>query len=205
MPNYRVSMAEVIIPATNLSQQISTAGTEASGTGNMKFMANGALTIGTMDGANIEIAEEVGAENMFIFGNNEEEISALKSTYDPFSAVLANEKIKEMVDLLFSGFFNVNEPNIFEPLRRSLFEEGDRYYLFADLPSYITMHHKARTLYQEDRGEFNRRAVLNIAKSGKFSSDRTITEYAEEIWHVQRCPVERDLNGDTVLADAAKR
>ncbi len=205
MPNYRVSMAEVIIPAANLSQQISTAGTEASGTGNMKFMANGALTIGTMDGANIEIAEEVGEENMFIFGNSEAQIAALKATYNPFSAVLANEKIKEMVDLLFSGFFNVNEPNIFEPLRRSLFEEGDRYYLFADLPSYIGAHHKARTLYREERNEFGRRAVLNIAKSGKFSSDRTIAEYAGDIWHVQGCPVERDLNGDTVLADATKR
>lgn len=204
MPNYRVSMAEMIIPATNLSQQISTAGTEASGTGNMKFMANGALTIGTMDGANIEIAEEAGVENLFIFGKTEDEIAALKSTYNPFTAVLADEKIKEMVDLLFSGYFNVNEPNIFEPIRRSLFEEGDRYYHFADLPSYIEMHHKARTLYQHDRRLFNEKAVLNIARSGKFSSDRTIAEYASDIWGVKSCPVERDLNGDTVLADAAK-
>ena len=116
MPNYRVSMAEMIIPATNLSQQISTAGTEASGTGNMKFMANGALTIGTMDGANIEIAEEAGVENLFIFGKTEDEIAALKSTYNPFTAVLADEKIKEMVDLLFSGYFNVNDLRTDPPL-----------------------------------------------------------------------------------------
>jgi starch phosphorylase len=205
MPNYRVSMAEMIIPATNLSQQISTAGTEASGTGNMKFMANGALTIGTMDGANIEIAEEVGAENMFIFGKTEDEIAALSSTYNPFTAVFENPKIKELVDLLFSGFFNVNEPNIFEPLRRALFDEGDRYYHFADLPSYTIMHRKARELYKEDRKEYNRRAVLNIAKSGKFSSDRTIGEYANDIWNAKPCKVERDLNGDTVLADATKK
>ena len=205
MPNYRVSMAEMIIPATNLSEQISTAGTEASGTGNMKFMANGALTIGTMDGANVEIAEEVGKENMFIFGNTEDQIAKLSLGYDPFSRVLADEQIKRIVDLLFSGYFNVNEPNIFEPLRRSLFEEGDRYYHFADLGMYRDAHRSARELYTLDKVEWNRRAVLNISASGKFSSDRTIAQYAKEIWDIKPCPVEKDLSIDTALADAAKR
>jgi starch phosphorylase len=205
MPNYRVSMAEVIIPATDLSQQISTAGTEASGTGNMKFMANGALTIGTMDGANIEIAEEVGAQNMFIFGKTEEEISALSATYNPFVAVLEDPAIKEVIDLLFSGYFNVNEPNIFEPLRRALFDEGDRYYHFADLPSYARAHQNARELYLTERDTYASRGVLNVAKSGKFSSDRTIGDYAREIWNVTPCPVKRDSNGDTILTDAVKK
>ena len=205
MPNYRVSMAELIIPATNLSEQISTAGTEASGTGNMKFMANGALTIGTMDGANVEIAEEVGKENMFIFGNTEEQIAKLSLGYDPFSRVLADEEIKRIVDLLFSGYFNVNEPNIFEPLRKSLFEEGDRYYHFADLGMYRDAHRSARELYTLDKAEWNRRAVLNISASGKFSSDRTIAQYAKEIWDIEPCPVEKDTSIDTALADAAKR
>jgi len=205
MPNYRVSMAELIIPATNLSEQISTAGTEASGTGNMKFMANGALTIGTMDGANVEIAEEVGSENMFIFGHTEEQITKLSLGYDPFSRVMADEQIKRIVDLLFSGYFNVNEPNIFEPLRRSLFEEGDRYYHFADLGMYRDAHRMARELYKSDNMEWNRRAVLNISASGKFSSDRTIAQYAKDIWDIAPCPVEKDTSLDTALADAAKR
>jgi len=205
MPNYRVSMAELIIPATNLSEQISTAGTEASGTGNMKFMANGALTIGTMDGANVEIAEEVGSENMFIFGHTEEQITKLSLGYDPFSRVMADEQIKRIVDLLFSGYFNVNEPNIFEPLRRSLFEEGDRYYHFADLGMYRDAHRMARELYKSDKMEWNRRAVLNISASGKFSSDRTIAQYAKDIWDIAPCPVEKDTSLDTALADAAKR
>ena len=205
MPNYRVSMAEIVIPATNLSQQISTAGTEASGTGNMKFMCNGALTIGTMDGANVEIAEEVGKENMFIFGHTEEQIAKLSHTYDPFSTVMADKEIKKAIDLLFSGYFNVNEPNIFEPLRRSLFEEGDRYYHFADLRMYSEAHRTARELYATDGMEWNRRATLNVASSGKFSSDRTIAEYANDIWNIKACPVAKDTGDDTALQDAKKR
>lgn len=205
MPNYRVSMAEIIIPATNLSQQISTAGTEASGTGNMKFMCNGALTIGTMDGANIEIAEEAGSDNMFIFGHTEEQIASISHTYNPFSVVLADSEIKAGIDLLFSGYFNVNEPNIFEPLRKSLFEEGDRYYHFADLRMYSDAHRNARELYKGNSTEWNRRAVLNVAASGKFSSDRTITQYAQDIWNIQACPVDKINGKDTALQDAIKR
>jgi starch phosphorylase len=202
MPNYRVTMAEKIIPATNLSEQISTAGTEASGTGNMKFMCNGALTIGTMDGANVEIAQEAGKDNLFIFGHTEEEIAAMRSSYDPYSWVINDPEIKKVVDLIVSGYFNVNEPNIFEPLRRALFDRGDRYFHFADLRDYADTHERARKLYFSDPDEWNRKAILNIAASGKFSSDRTIREYADEIWHVKPCHIELDPNSDTVLADA---
>ncbi len=205
MPNYRVTMAERIIPATNLSEQISTAGTEASGTGNMKFMCNGALTIGTMDGANIEIAQEAGAENLYIFGHTEEEISKLKGTYDPYSWVSKDPEIKKVVDLFLSGYFNVNEPGIFDPLQKSLFENGDKYFHFADLRMYADTHEKARNLYKGNSSEWNQKAILNIASSGKFSSDRTINEYATDIWHIKPCPVEKDLDSESALEDAAKR
>lgn len=205
MPNYRVTMAENIIPATDLSEQISTAGTEASGTGNMKFMCNGALTIGTMDGANIEMAQEAGKENLFIFGHTEQEIEQLKGHYDPYEWVMRDPQIRKVVDLVTSGYFNINEPGIFDPLRKSLFEEGDKYFHFADLRMYADTHRDARDLYHKDRREWNRKAIVNIASSGKFSSDRTITEYANEIWKVSPCPVERDLERDDALADAAKR
>jgi starch phosphorylase len=204
LPNYRVTMAESIIPASNLSEQISTAGTEASGTGNMKFMVNGALTIGTLDGANIEIAEEVGKENMFIFGHTEQEIAALKGHYDPYEWVTKDDSIKEAVKLMLSGFFNVNEPNIFEPIRKSLFDQGDRYFLFADLAMYRDAHKAALDLYRDDREAWNRKAVLNIASSGKFSSDRTITEYANDIWHLKKCPVQMNTDKDDAIANAKK-
>ncbi|AEC01474.1 glycogen/starch/alpha-glucan phosphorylase [Parasphaerochaeta coccoides] len=202
MPNYRVTMAESIIPAANISEQISLAGTEASGTGNMKFMCNGALTIGTMDGANVEIAAEAGRDNIFIFGHTEEEITSLKATYSPREWVDKNPLTRHVVELLDSGYINVNEPAIFAPLRRSLFEEGDRYMLFADMGSYVETHDKVRTLYAENRTEWNRKAILNIAASGKFSSDRTIMEYAQDIWNAKPCPVELDDSGDTILKDA---
>lgn len=204
MPNYRVTMAENIIPATNLSQQISTAGTEASGTGNMKFMANGALTIGTLDGANVEMAEEVGRENMFIFGNTEKEIAELSTTYNPYNYILDNPEIKRVVDLINSGYFNINEPNIFDPIIKSLLEYGDKYFLFADLEMYSTAHTAARTLYKENRQEWNKRAILNIAASAKFSSDRTINEYANDIWNVKTCKVATAPQKETALEKAIK-
>lgn len=202
LPNYRVTMAERIIPATNLSEQISTAGTEASGTGNMKFMINGALTIGTLDGANIEMAQEAGRENLFIFGHTEEEIEALRPTYRPMEWVNKDEGIKEAINLLLSGFFNINEPNIFEPLRKSLFEQGDRYFTFADLAMYRDEHKAASELYHQDKKTWNEKAILNIASSAKFSSDRTITEYATEIWHLDKCPVQKDIHNETALTNA---
>ncbi len=202
MPNYRVSMAEKIIPATNLSEQISTAGTEASGTGNMKFMANGALTIGTLDGANVEMAEEVGRENMFIFGNTEEEIAALSSSYNPYDYILNNQSIKNIIDLVNSGYFNIGEPHIFDRLSKSLLEEGDKYFLFADLDMYSIAHSKARDLYKNNKDDWNRKAILNIASSAKFSSDRTILEYANDIWNVKPCPIKRAAQKENAVENA---
>ena len=197
-------MAESIIPAANISEQISTAGTEASGTGNMKFMVNGALTIGTLDGANVEIAEEVGKDNIFIFGHTEEEISALAPTYKAMDWVEKDEDIRSMIELVDSGYFSINEPHIFQPLKDSLFGgANDRYYLFADLRMYHDMHEKAVEMYRDHRDDWNRMAVINIASSGKFSSDRTIKEYASDIWHVKPCKVKKSKT-DSVLEDAKK-
>lgn len=203
MPNYRVSMAEKIIPATNISQQISTAGMEASGTGNMKFMCNGALTLGTLDGANIEIMEEAGKDNIFIFGHNAEEVAQLRSSYDPYDWCFQDEEIKQAMDLILSGYFNISEPGIFEPLRRTLFDEGDKYMHFADLGSYRDTHEKVRNTYR-DQKVWNRMAVMNIATSAKFSSDRTIKQYADEIWKVSPCTIERREIPNLYLDDAKK-
>lgn len=188
IPNYRVSLAEKIIPAADLSEQISTAGTEASGTGNMKFMCNGAITIGTMDGANIEIVKEAGRENEIVFGLTAEEAAKLKPVYDPNEYYRNDPEIKEAVDLIFSGYFNPDEPGIFDPLKTMLFDEGDTFMHLADLRSYSDAHEKALELYGK-RTEWNKKAVLNIASAGKFSSDRTITEYTRDIWHLKKCSV----------------
>ena len=205
LPNYRVTMAESLIPATDLSEQISTAGFEASGTGNMKFMCNGALTIGTMDGANVEMAEEVGKENMFIFGHSADEIEDLKYSYDPYSWIQKDAEIKKAIDLFLSDYFNVMEKGIFEPLRRALLDEGDRYFNFADLRDYNDAHQKATTMYATDKDEWARKAILNIAYSGKFSSDRTILEYANDIWKVKRYPIDRDESATSTMKSARKR
>ncbi len=204
LPNYRVTMAEYLIPATDLSQQISTAGFEASGTGNMKFMCNGALTIGTMDGANIEMAEEVGRQNMFIFGHSAEEVERMRPQYDPYDWISRDPEIKKGLDLLFSGYFNVMEPHIFEPLRQALMQE-DRYFHIADLRSYTNTHSEATFLYANNRNEWARKAILNIAAGGKFSSDRTITEYANDIWKVKRVPVEKDQSDSSTIQSARKK
>ncbi|CAM2065345.1 Alpha-1,4 glucan phosphorylase [Sulfidibacter corallicola] len=189
LPNYRVTLAEKLIPATDVSEQISTAGTEASGTGNMKFMLNGALTVGTLDGANVEMAEEVGSENMFIFGLNAQEAKDLGEHYNPYDYYQRNEEVREALDLIFSDHFSVLERGIFEPIRHSLLEGGDRYLLLADLPAYAEAQQRIQKLYR-DREEWTRRAVLNTASSGKFSSDRTIAEYARDIWKVEPCRVD---------------
>lgn len=190
LPNYRVTLAEKLIPATEVSEQISTAGTEASGTGNMKFMLNGALTIGTLDGANVEMAQEVGKENMFIFGLDAAEAKQLSENYDPYAYYHQDEEVREALDLIFSDHFSILERGIFEPIRHSLLEGGDRYLLLADLPAYRAAQAEVQRIYQ-DREEWTRRAVLNTACSGKFSSDRTIGEYARDIWRVKPCPVKR--------------
>jgi starch phosphorylase len=186
IPNYRVSLAEKIIPATDLSEQISTAGTEASGTGNMKFMCNGALTIGTLDGANIEIAEEAGKENLFLFGLKADEAEELIPRYNPLEFLEQDDEMREAVELLFSGHFNFAEPGIFDPLRDMLLkgarDGGDRYLHLADLRSYADAQARAEKIYREEPEQWKRMAILNIASAGKFSSDRTIADYSEEIW-----------------------
>jgi starch phosphorylase len=204
LPNYRVTMAEHLIPATDLSEQISTAGFEASGTGNMKFMCNGALTIGTMDGATVEMAEEVGREHMFIFGHTADEIERMRAQYDPYEWVTRDPEIRKIMDLFLSGYFNVMEPNIFDPLRQSLLND-DRYFHFADLRSYADAHDEATFLYANNRDLWAKKAILNIAASGKFSSDRTIMEYANDIWKTRRCPIDRDVSASSTLRSARKR
>ncbi|MDD3823570.1 MAG: glycogen/starch/alpha-glucan phosphorylase, partial [Sphaerochaetaceae bacterium] len=204
LPNYRVTMAERLIPATDLSEQISTAGFEASGTGNMKFMCNGALTIGTMDGATVEMAEEVGREHMFIFGHSADEIERMRADYDPYDWIARDPEIRKVMELFLSGYFNVMEPNIFDPLRKALLDE-DKYFHFADLRSYADAHDEATFLYANNRDAWARKAILNIAASGKFSSDRTIMEYANDIWKTRRCPIDRDESASSTLRSARKQ
>lgn len=202
LSNYRVSLAERIMPAANISEQISTAGTEASGTGNMKFMANGALTLGTLDGANIEIKEEVGDENIFIFGLTADEVETLQPRYNPYEYYLNDPEIKAAMDLLFSGYFNFGEPGIFEPIRDSIFAKGDKYFHMADLRSYADAQDRVVALYKK-QAEWNKQAILNVAYSGKFSSDRTISEYAKEIWNVKPVPIAKIDESDTGILDEA--
>ena len=204
LPNYRVTMAERLIPATDLSEQISTAGFEASGTGNMKFMCNGALTIGTMDGATVEMAEEVGREHMFIFGHSADEIERMRPQYDPYDWITRDPEIRKAMDLFLSVYFNVMEPHIFDPLRQALLNE-DRYFHFADLRSYADAHDEATFLYANNNDLWAKKAILNIAASGKFSSDRTIMEYANDIWKAKRCPIDRDESASSTLRAARKR
>jgi glycogen phosphorylase len=183
-PNYEVSAAELLFPGSDLSEQISTAGTEASGTGNMKMALNGALTIGTLDGANVEIKEEVGDENIFIFGLTTDEVALTKASgYNPWDYYNSNAELKQVLDMIASGFFSVEEPNRYQAIFDNLLHKGDHYLLLADYASYIAAQDSVNTLYQ-DQEEWSRRAILNVARVGKFSSDRTIGEYAKNIWHV---------------------
>ena len=205
MPNYRVTMAESVIPATNISEQISTAGLEASGTGNMKFMLNGALTIGTLDGANVEIAQEAGNDNVFIFGHTEDQISAMRGNYNPYDFINADPEIRAAVDLIRSNFFNVGEQHVFDQLFGDIFDRGDRYFIFADLRMYADRRQELLNLYRDDFATFNSKAVINVASSGKFSSDRTIREYASQIWNTGSCPVPLNPDIDTSLEDAKKK
>ncbi|HXC93519.1 MAG TPA: glycogen/starch/alpha-glucan phosphorylase, partial [Geobacteraceae bacterium] len=183
LANYNVSLAEMIFPAADLSEQISTAGTEASGTGNMKFTLNGALTIGTLDGANIEIMEEVGEENIFIFGMNSGEVANLRENYSPRDWYNSNPELKTVIDMIGGGDFSPDAPNPFQPVIQSLLADGDFYMLLADFASYQTAHEDAGRIYL-DRQEWLRRSIINTAGVGKFSSDRTIQEYARKIWGV---------------------
>ncbi len=185
LPDYRVSLAEAIIPAADLSEQISTAGMEASGTGNMKMTMNGALTVATWDGANIEIAEEVGLENIYIFGLRAEEIRAMQmqGLYNPREYYERDPRIKRVLDSLLQDRFAQNEPGMFRWIFDELVNRGDRYFHLADLPAYIEVNEEIDRDFQ-DRDKWLRMAVLNTARSVKFSSDRTISEYARDIWHI---------------------
>lgn len=184
IPNYGVSMAEMIIPAADLSQQISTAGTEASGTGNMKLACNGALTIGTLDGANIEIREAVGEENIFIFGNTSEQVEQIRMAgYQPRDIYESNAELKQALDQIRDGFFSPGEPGRFQSVYDSLVNYGDRFLLLADYASYIAAQEQVDTLYRQPL-RWTRTAIHNVASMGNFSSDRAIAEYAREIWHV---------------------
>ncbi len=183
VPNYSVTNAQRIIPATELSEQISTAGYEASGTGNMKFALNGALTIGTLDGANMEIREEVGAGNFFLFGLTANELAQAKAGYNPWRCYERDENIRKIINQLSEGYFSPADRGLFRPLVRSLMDH-DSYFVIADCASYIECQDRVARAYGE-KGHWARMSVLNVARSGKFSSDRAVREYAEKIWKLQ--------------------
>jgi len=194
MENYRVSLAEKLIPAADISEQISTAGKEASGTGNMKFMLNGALTIGTMDGANVEIHEEVGEENIFIFGMTADEVIALtkSGTYSPWDEYNMNYNLRTALTEFINGTLSPEDHNLFRELYESLLNgyggsRADEYYILKDFQSYSNAQFKVDEAYKDQR-RWAKSAIINTAKSGKFSSDRTIQQYAKEIWGI--APVE---------------
>jgi len=189
MPDYCVSLAEHLIPASDVSNQISTAGYEASGTSNMKFMMNGALTIGTRDGATIEMAAEAGEDNFFLFGLTAEQIISSRQWYNPQWHYEHEPEIRNALDLAFSEFFNRHETGVFQPLRDMLLTHGDRYMHLADLTSYLEADDRLCREYATPN-EWARKSILNIAGSGKFSSDRTIAEYTADIWNVKPCPIQ---------------
>ena len=188
LPEYNVSLAERLIPASDVSNQISTAGYEASGTSNMKFMMNGALTVGTLDGATIEMAEEAGKENLFLFGLTVEQVQNSQSWYNPHWHYDHEPETRAALDLIFSNHLSRNEPGVFEPLRDTLLTSGDHYMHLADLTSYCQAQDRLGALYSAPTHRA-RKAILNVGSSGKFSSDRTIKEYATEIWKAETCPI----------------
>jgi glycogen phosphorylase len=190
LPNYRVSAMEIICPGADLSEQISTAGKEASGTGNMKFMMNGALTIGTLDGANIEIREEVGDENFFLFGLTEEQVEASRNHYNPCTIIEQDEDLKRVMNLLEWAHFNQFEPGIFDAVIGSMKSQHDPWMTIADFRSFVDAQKKVESAYQ-DTERWTRMSILNCAASGKFSTDRTITEYNNEIWKLTPVRVDK--------------
>lgn len=189
LPNYRVSLAEFMFPAADVSEQISTAGLEASGTGNMKFALNGALTIGTMDGANIEMAEEIGADHMFIFGLSVDEVKAVKEDgYTSYDYYYKSPELKEVLDWLDTDFFTPGKPGLLGDIKRSLLEWGDEYLCLADYDSYVAAHKEVDRLYR-DQSAWAEKAILNVAGMGKFNSDRSIEDYVKRIWHLEKFPL----------------
>ena len=205
LPEYDVTLAERLIPASDVSNQISTAGYEASGTSNMKFMMNGALTVGTRDGATIEMAEEAGEENFFLFGLTAEQVASSRSWYDPRWHYEHDSETRAALDLIFSDYFSRNEPGVFAPLRDVLLTHGDYYMHLADLKSYLDADQRLDELYADPNG-WARKVILNVAGSGKFSSDRTIAEYAADIWKAEPCPViwSPDASAPSATSSATK-
>ena len=187
IPDYRVSIMEIIAPGTDLSEQISTAGKEASGTGNMKFMMNGAVTIGTLDGANIEIRDQAGADNFFLFGLTAEAVEAARGQYDPNALIHHNPDLQAVMGLLESGHFSQFEPGVFEPIARAIRSPQDPWMTAADFADYVRAQENAAAAYQ-DPARWQRMAILNTAHSGRFSSDRTIAEYNSDIWNLKAVP-----------------
>jgi len=187
LPDYRVSAMEVICPAAELSEQISTAGKEASGTGNMKFMMNGALTIGTLDGANIEIREEAGDDNFFLFGLTAEEVEATRGHYDPAAIVAADDDLRRVVELLCCNHFNLFAPGLFQPIVDAILNPHDPWLTVADFRSYVDAQERVAEAYR-DQDAWTRMSIINTATSGKFSSDRTIMEYNRDVWGLSHIP-----------------
>ncbi|MDH4057033.1 MAG: glycogen/starch/alpha-glucan phosphorylase, partial [Gammaproteobacteria bacterium] len=190
-PDYNVSAMELICPAADLSEQISTAGKEASGTGNMKFMMNGALTIGTLDGANVEIREAVGADNFFLFGLTVDEIEKLRGQYDPQAIIAADDDFQRVMHLLESGHFNRFEPGLMDGVSRSIREPADAWMTAADFRSFIDAQVLAAAAYT-DTDRWTKMSILNTAASGQFSTDRTMRDYNDDIWRLE--PIK--LNGN---------
>ncbi|SPD73640.1 glycogen phosphorylase [uncultured Desulfobacterium sp.] len=185
LPNYCISQAEKVVPAADLSEQISTAGMEASGTGNMKMSLNGALTIGTLDGANVEIMEEVGRENIFIFGLTAEEVIRLRNGgYNPRDYYLYDQELKRVLDMIAEGYFSTSQPGLFSPIIRALLDQGDYFLVLADYHSYIKVQEEVSMVFK-NTDDWARRSILNTAQMGKFSSDRAVKEYADKIWQVE--------------------
>ncbi|AXY68093.1 glycogen/starch/alpha-glucan phosphorylase [Thermosynechococcus sichuanensis E542] len=201
LPDYNVTLGQRVYPAADLSQQISTAGYEASGTGNMKFALNGALTIGTLDGANVEIREEVGAENFFLFGNTVEQLQELwRNGYRPWEFANSNPMLKRVLDLIGSGYFSHGDTALFRPIVEHLWQ-NDRYCLLADYQSYVDCHQQVLQVYQ-DQAQWTKMSILNVARMGKFSSDRAIREYCQDIWHVE--PVKIVLPATSYMTPAVQ-
>jgi glycogen phosphorylase len=188
LPDYNVTLAERLIPATDVSEQISTAGYEASGTSNMKFMMNGALTVGTRDGATIEMAREAGEENFFLFGLTADEVASSRGWYDPFWHYWNDPETREALDLIVNNHFSQHEPGVFAPIRETLLTQGDYYMHLADLSSYLEAQARVGALYGNPEA-WAQKAIINVAASGRFSSDRTVAEYAAEIWNAKPSPV----------------
>ena len=194
LPNFSVKLAHWIYPAADLSEQISTAGKEASGTGNMKFALNGALTIGTLDGANVEMREEVGAENFFLFGLTAQQVAERKASgYNPHEVYRADPVLKSAIDAVSNGLFASGDPNLFRSITDALLYR-DEYLVLADYAAYIDCQQQVDEAYR-DAARWTRMSILNVARMGKFSSDRSIREYCEDIWRVRPVPIKLDRPG----------